>query len=302
MRTNLEELQALFFKWFKCYESRNQDQTRTINQIRVATKNLLASYEYETKSSLFKIFYPLVRYGLIEFCGNGTYISSKPILLFYPDNKAAVGVNLNSVQIEKFKNSFQPYTIDKFDIIRFTASEKELVAISKETDIPLSKPNISEYLSNFPKIKNCINAINGFEDTYFSNFEEKFDIRGRKWEKARNESFGLFKNSENAQKYYFIENGVTYSIPSNAQNPDTRPIVESYIYCKQAGFKYYSKEKKLDVGNVNLPILIERVLRLASLYETTVYTKEYNNQIYSNITINTVLQLDRIFDTKTEII
>ena len=67
MTTNMEELQALFFKWFKCYESRN------LNQIRVATKNLLASYEYETKNSIFKIFYPMVRYGLIEFCSDGTY-------------------------------------------------------------------------------------------------------------------------------------------------------------------------------------------------------------------------------------
>ena len=290
MTTTLEELQALFFKWFKCYESRN------LNQIRVATKNLLASYEYETKSSLFKIFYPLVRYGLIEFCGDGTYTLSNPILLFYPDNKA-VGVNLNSGLIEKLKNSFQPYTIDQFGIIRFTATENELVTFSKETDIPLSKPNISEYLSNFPNVKNCINDINGFEETYFSNFEEKFDIRGRKWEKARNESFGLFKN---AQKYYFIENGATYSIPSYTQNPDARPIVESYIYCKQAGFKYNYNTKELNVGNINLPILIERVLRLASLFDTTDYTKEYNNQIYSNITTNTVLQLDRIFDTKSE--
>lgn len=295
MTTKMEDLQVLFFKWFKCYETRN------LNQIRVATKNLLASYEYETKSSLFKIFYTLVRYGLIEFCGDGTYTLSNPILLFYTDNKA-IGVNLNSVQIEKSKTSFQLHTIDQFGIVRFEATEKEIVDFSKETDIQLSKPNISEYLSNFPKVKNCINAVNGFEPTYFSNFEEKFDIKSRKWVKGRNESFGLFRNSETSQKYYFIENGVTYSIPSNAQNPDTRPIVESYIYCKQAGFKYYSKEKKLDVGNVNLPILIERVLRLASLYETTVYTKEYNNQIYSNITINTVLQLDRIFDTKTEII
>lgn len=295
MTTNLEELQALFFKWFKCYE------TRRLNQIRVATKNLLASYEYETKSSLFKIFYPLVRFGLIEFCGDDTYTPSNAILILYPDNKA-VGLNLNSFQIKKFKTSFQPYTIDKFDIIRFTASENELVAISKETDIPLSKTNISEYLSNFPKIKNCINTFNGFEKTCFSNHEEKFDIRGRKWEKARNESFGLFRNNENAQKYYFIENNETFSIPSYTQNPDARPIVESYIYCKQTSFKYNSNKKELNVGNINLPILIERLLRLASLFDTTVYTKEYNNQIYSNITKNTVLQLDRIFDTKTEII
>ncbi len=295
MTANMEELQALFFKWFKCYE------TRSLNQIRVATKNLLASYEYETKSSLLRIFYPLVRYGLIEFCGDGTYTLSNPNLLFYPDNKA-VGLNLNSIQIEKLKERFHIHSIDQFDIVRFTGTEKELIAFTNDANINFSKPNTVESLSNFPKIKKCINAINGFEDTYFSTFEEIFDIRGRKWEKARNESFGLFRNNENAQKYYFIENGVTYSIPSNAQNPDTRPIVESYIYCKQAGFKYYSKEKKLDVGNVNLPILIERVLRLASLYDTTVYTKEYDNQIYSNITKNTVLQLDRIFDTKTEII
>lgn len=295
MTTTLEELQALFFKWFKCFESRN------INQIRVHTKNLLASYEYETKSSLFKIFYPLVRYGLIEFCGDGTYTLSNPILLFYTDNKA-VGVNLNSVQIEKSKNSFQLHTIDQFGIVRFEATEKEIVDFSKETDIQLSKPNISEYLSNFPKVKNCINAVNGFEPTYFSNFEEKFDIKSRKWVKGRNESLGLFRNSETAQKYYFIENGVTYSIPSNAQNPDTRPIVESYIYCKKNSFKYYTETKELNVGSVNLPILIERVLRLASLFETNVYSKEYNNQIYNNITKNVIFQLDRIFDTKIVII
>lgn len=295
MTTNMEELQALFFKWFKCYEKRN------LNQIRVATKNLLASYEYETKSSLFNIFFPLVRYGLIEFCGDGTYTHSKPILLLYPDNKA-VGVNLNTDQIAKLKERFQIYSIDKFDIVRFNTTENELIAFTNVTDINFSKPNTVEFLSNFPKIKNCINANNGFEDTYFPNFEEKFDIKSRKWEDARNEGFGLFRNNENAQKYYFIENNKTYSIPSYTQNPDARPIVESYIFCKQKSFKYDSSTKELNVGNINLPILIERVLRLASLFETTVYTKEYNNQIYSNITINTVLQLDRIFDTKTEII
>lgn len=292
MTTNMEELQALFFKWFKCYESRN------LNQIRVATKNLLAGYEYETKNSLLKIFYPLVRYGLIEFCGDGNYMLSNPILLFYPDNKA-VGVNLNSVQIEKLKNSFHIYRIDQFDIVRFEAIEKEIVDFSKATDIQISKPNISEYLSNFPKIRNVISNFEIVSNMYFAQY---LNVVNRKWEDNQNQTFGLFKNSESSQRYYFIENNAIYSIPSSTQNPDARPIVESYIYCKQAGFKYYSKEKKLDVGNVNLPILIERALRLASLFDTTVYTKEYNNQIYSNITTKTVLQLDRIFDTKTEII
>ena len=295
MTTNMEELQALFLKWFKCYEKRN------LNQIRLAAKNLLASYEFDKKHSWLNIFYPLVRYGLIEFCGDGTYTLSNPNLLFYPDNKA-VGLNLKSIQIEKLKERFHIHSIDQFGIVRFKGTEKELIDFTNDANINFSKPNTVEYLSNFPKIKKCINAINGFEDTYFSTFEEIFDIRGRKWEKARNESFGLFRNNENALKYYFIENNKTYSIPSYTQNPDARPIVESYIYCKQTSFKYDSSTKELNLGNINLPILIERVLRLASLFETTVYTKEYNKHIYSNITTKTVLQLDRIFDTKTEII
>ena len=163
MTTNMEELQALFFKWFKFYEKRN------LNQIRVATKNLLTSYEYETKSSLFKIFYPLVRYGLIEFCGDGTYTPSSPILLFYPDNKA-VGINLNSVQIEKLKNRSQSYTIDRFGIVRFTATENELVTFSNKIDINSSKPNTAEYLSNFPKIKNI---ITDFDKVYSSDLFKK---------------------------------------------------------------------------------------------------------------------------------
>ena len=292
MTTNMEELQALFFKWFKCYEKRN------LNQIRVATKNLLASYEYETNSSLFKIFYPLVRYGLIEFCGDDTYTLSNPILLFYPDNKA-VGVNLNSIQIEKLKERFHIHSIDQFGIVRFKASEKELVTFSNEIDINFSKPNIADYLSNFPKIGN---VISNFETASTMFFAQYFNIDNIKWEDNKNQAFGLFRNSEIAQKYYFIENNETYSIPSLTQNPDARPIVETYIYCKQKSFKYNSNTKELNVGNINLPILIERLLRLASLFDTTVYTKEYDNQIYSNITKNTVLQLDRIFDTKTEII
>lgn len=291
MTTNMEELQALFFKWFKCYEKRN------LNQIRVATKNLLASYEYDTKNSPFKIFYPLVRYGLIEFCGEGTYSLSSPILLFYPDNKA-VGLNLKSIQIEKLKERFHIHSIDQFDIVRFTASEKELVTFSNEIDINFSKPNISECLSNFPKIGNVISNFKTASTMFFAQY---FNIENRKWEDNKNQTFGIFKNNENAKKYFFIENGVTYSIPSYTQNPDARPIVDSYIYCKQAGFKYDTKEKELNVGNINLPILIERLLRLASLFDTTVYAKEYNNQIYSNISKSTVLQLDRIFNTKTEI-
>ena len=78
---NQTEIQALLLRWLKHREK------CSIDRIRTECSNLLKSFQEEPKHLLYKMFFPLVRKGYIEFCGNGHYQPTQPSILFYNKNQ-----------------------------------------------------------------------------------------------------------------------------------------------------------------------------------------------------------------------
>ena len=272
---------------------------RNREQIRVATKRLCVSSHIESTHFLLRLFYPILKNGLVEFVGNDLYQVSSPLVLFFSKQKIAVGVNLSDEQKQIF--SELSYQEDNWGIIRFSAKEQEVFQLSKQLNCEYQRFE-SDILSQFPKIKDVVSL---FEDSHLTeNNIQYYDTLKHKWQNT-SKSIGICRTSSESLIFYLKMNGRYKRIPNNSINPDGRLLAESFQACEEREyiFTYNSLKKELIVNNLNLPILIERFLRLCSLYEhNAVKTLNDWQVIFPHIDTLTVKQINRIFGTKTKII
>lgn len=291
---NYFHIQALLLKWHKHHG------LCSIEQIRNASTNLLYSFNFETSYPLFKVFFPLVRKGFVEFCGDGNYQITKPTLLYYKKEQVSVGLNLLNEQKRIIETQFELINIDDFEVIRFKSDLNKVMLFSKISNCEFSEPNIPEILSNFPKISDIVEK---FERASITSSGEFYEVKKHRWKKNKNQTTGVFRISDDAQKYYIRTKLEDLQIPDYRINPDARPISECYqAAIENLDFLYYDKENnELTVKDINIPILIDRVLRMASLQNVLGVHEENGKTIYENISLSAVKQLSRIFETHVKI-
>ena len=290
---NQSQIEALLLKWLK------HRGKCAIEQIRNACLNLLKSFHEEPKHPLYKVLFPLVRKGYVEFCGNGYYQPTQPSILFYNKNQTGVGINLSDEQNAELEE-FIKVDEDEFGIVRFVASKNEVCNFLEKNNCEYSEPNAPEILNNFPKISDVIQK---FEKATITSTSIQFYDLELGWAKNKNQSIGVFRLSEDSLKFYIRTNQSDFQIPDSKINPDGRPLAESYqAIISELDFLIYEKNKKrLTIKTVNIPILIDRILRMASLNKHDGIEEDFRQITYSNISYSTVKQLNRIFGTQIKI-
>ena len=284
------QIQALYLQWHK------HQGICSVEQIRIACSNLMKSFGFETDYSLFKVFFPLVRNGFIEFYGNGKYQMSQPTILYYQKEQTAVGVNLLTEQKVVLADMLKMKE-DKFGVVSLKISKKHMQDFCMKINCDYSEPNVSEILSNFPKISDVVKK---FEPAMISSSGEYFDILKHCWGKNKNKNLGVFRLSEDSHKFYLRTKQGDFQIPDLNTNPDGRPLAECFqASVENQEFLFYHKATKiLTVKQINIPILVERVLRMASLLFLDDLKEEYGKTTYKDITLSTIKQLNRILGTK----
>lgn len=284
------QIQSLFLQWHKHHG------ICSIEQIRTACANLSKSFDLETDHSLFKIFFPLVRNGFIEFYGNGKYHVSQPVILYYQKEQTAVGVNLLTEQ-KMLLADIEEMREDELGVIRFKISKNHIQDLCMKINCDYSEPNVTEILSNFPKISNVVKK---FVTAIISTSGEYYEVLKHRWRKNTNQNLGIFRISEDSHKFYLRTEQGDFQIPDLSMNPDGRPLAECFqTSVENQEFLFYHKATKiLTVNQVNIPILVDRVLRMASLLFQDSVKEEYGVTTYQNITLPTIKQLNRILGTK----
>ena len=289
------QIQTLFLQWHKHHG------ICSIEKIRSACSNLMMSFDLQSEHPLFIVFFPLVRKGFIEFSGDGKYQISQPAMLYYQKEQIAVGINLFAEQKELLAK-FGEISEDDFGVVRLKKISKKLIQdFCIKANCDYSEPKISEILSNFPKISAVVETYTRIP---ISSPGEYYDVLKHQWKRNKNQPSGIFKLSEDSHQYYLrTQKHGDVKIPNSKLNPEGRPLAESYqAAIENHNFLFYNrKEKTLTVKNINIPILIERVLRMASLSSLNGVKEEYKNIIYKNISYSAAKQLNRIFETKVEI-
>lgn len=293
-----EELQAIFLKWFKHHG------VRTLSQIKQNTTNLCNSYDFEG-NGLYLIFYPLVRKGFIEFIGEDQYQIAPSIIFHHQLSSISIGINLTEEQIKHINCIPTEFTIDSLGVIRFVSDTKVAEYISNELNCKFSMPNASVILSNFPKLSDTMinETFSGFTRSIIPDSITVFHYKLRTHqfdEIAKIKAVGIFKMEKEAHRYYFYNGSDCYEIPSRKYNPEAWNIAETFQGVKgDFDFLLYNeKSEQLIIKTINIPILIDRVLRLPSLHLSNGVTTANYKTIYKNISPSIIKQLNRIFETK----
>lgn len=287
-----KEIQAIFLKWFKHHG------VKTMPQIKQNVTNICNSYEFEG-NGLYLIFYPLVRKGFIDFIGEDKYQIAPSIIIYDQNSGLSTGINLNEEQINQIKEIFKIFEIDMFSVIRFKSKKDQTQSICNEIDCAFGISNIDQVLSNFPKIKEVLDkniTLDGY-GFYYNLSKHKID------ENSKIKSIGIFTTEKDSHKYYFYDGSECYEIKSGKNNPEEWCIAETYQAIKEGVefLSYNDQTKQLTVKNINIPILIDRILRIPSLYLVDGVTTANYKTIYKNISSSIIKQLNRIFETKIKI-
>lgn len=291
MNNTYTQLQGSLLAWLKHH------QTRTTNQMRDACVDLLSSVNLESRNGSFKLILPLLRMGLIEFSGNGKYSPSIPLALYYPKSKKAVAVNLSDTQKTIFNKTFAHVETDTFGTMRATCQKPEIVTFCKESKCNFSQPDVSSSLSHFPTISQ---TVSNFERVAVATSPaEYFDIVHRQWTKKAYDP-GIFRCGRDAQKTFFTSEGTVRMIQDGNTNVESRPLVECYIGLNQLPnpITYNKETLELHVSNLTLPILIERILRMASLDVSNAVKQSDTSITFPSISGVVMKEIYRIFETK----
>lgn len=302
---NFKLLQSLLFQWLKNYGARN------IIQIRAACHGLLRSYdiadEKSIKNCLYNLFYPLLRYGLVEFIGNRTYQISSPLLILSLDdsNYRYAAINLEKFQLEELKKSVHDFHTDIFQIARFSGFRSNIIEFAGKNQTPIQDNAIGKILSQIPSISDTVDS---FEKCYpDSNGFYHFNLDEFEWKQIKNElKPGLYKASaENYSRRYFkCEDNTWKRTPHMEENPDSSNIarcVQGIMENKKSHF-YDPRKKQLINKNMFLPILIDRLLRIPSYHLTDGVIQMNGETIYNNISMSNYKKLNRIFCNTIEVI
>lgn len=248
------------------------------------------------------IFYPLVRKGFIEFIGEDTYQIAPAVIIHDQNCRISTGINLNEEQIKQIMGISKVIRIDMFGVIRFESETIQTQSICKKIDCAYANSDINQVLGNFPMIKEVISGLErnvtldgyGF---YYKLSKHKID------ESSKIKSIGIFLTEKDSHKYYFFDGTECYEIQSGRNNPEEWCIAETYQAIKEGVefLVYNDQTKQLTIKNINIPILIDRVLRIPSLYLLDGVTTTNYKTIYKHISPSIIKQLNRIFETKIKI-
>lgn len=292
MKLNYLITQSLLLKWFRHHG------VRSMQQIRVACKNLNDSYSLQSKHPIYILFFPLVRKGFVEFMGQGKYQPAPPVIIHSKKHRILTALNFTDFQIVHIQKDIMELP-DLFGVCRFKSCCQNLKKISIELGINYTENNIAQVLSQFPRLKDIISQLQQVEVT--SNSYHFFDVFRHSWKYAGGHFYsGIHKLHNDAQQFYFRMNeNVWLKIPSHEINPDSRYICESYqaLLQKETPFIFYRKKEKHLVirRNISIPILLDRILRIPSLHLMDGMFENKKEQVYQNISISAFKQLNRIF-------
>ena len=158
--------------------------------------------------------------------------------------------------------------------------------------------NLNGMLELFPSINHIVQK---FEIVGMPSDAWYYDLENLIWNPNRlHNDVGVYRAGEQiyARKLLLDGDGTVYNIPSKRDNPDALHIALCYqaaITC--CGYINFNKESSsLMVSKIQLPILLDRVLRIPSLMDPLVVDTVFDTKVkvYRHIPSNVFDQVKRI--------
>jgi hypothetical protein len=256
---------SLLIKWI------GHHKVRSYSQIAAACKSLANDFNMITAYPLRTIFSPLYRIGLIEFCGDGSYRLGPPVAILNETARNLTVLNPSEEQRLSLSNQFNIQE-SLFNLINFPYTHKNDLIKLKQVRVPIVKSQIKGMLAELPSVKNIVQNFEQVQLTRDSYLF--FDLEVFNWQQQyQDNAIGICKADEIAQVFYFVDKDKSvYRIPSARHNPDSYLIALCYqaSLLSSSYIQHCPTTGKLDVDRIRLPVIIERILRLPSIYQTDI--------------------------------
>lgn len=217
------------------------------------------------KAAKYEIFYPLLKYGLIEFYGDNSYALSPSSGVFNDDLIALI--NIPEILLNKVEPCIFEY---KFGI-KLYRNSGELLSFLDENKIPSSKYNLRGILKQIPSLDSIVNL---WKDDSVNDVSNYFYLtKSSSW--ATNNIApmkGVYKKTQElySQRGVKVSENKWKRLPSRGDNIDAFNIA---ILWKQiqndenVGVKFQVSRNIVLIENIFLPVVIERLLFLNTILQ-----------------------------------
>lgn len=262
MNKDIEKVQHLLFLWMCHYDKINYDTIKRYCEYLNIQFNLQI-----TEHPAWTLFLPLFYAGNVDYCGSKSFKVTEPMMISHKRRHLFINKQPSVDGCEKLRPAiYCSEGPQNCELKQYTFNGKEI-------------------LKHFPSVDSIISAFelspkNDFSDLTFDNAPDQIGIAYTA-----------------SKRYYFVcENRKVVEIPNWSINPDSVNVAYQYsrVLGKKSNGNYDVEQRKLSVNSFRFPIMLYRVLMVASMLEGQCPYKESGNYIFPGISKSIVKELDRI--------
>ena len=252
----------------------------------------------EPRYAKYHLLFPLLRLGIIEFYGSGTYALSPTCCI--KGKKSLVWMNIPPHTLNPFQDLLPQLSIPT---IRLTSDSNENIAFAKECRIPIITFNLTTGLRTIPGFECLFETWSDetvIDDSHFSMF-----IPGQSWQAPLSDSQeGLYKNGSEAFSSKLLKINAHHwkKVPSQQQNIDGFNMAATWSAIRKnsrlnVGFN--SRCNLIEIRSPYFPIVVERLLALNTLTQPSYCQQIMGRKYYLQDSDFQIL--NRLFDNKIPI-
>lgn len=240
--------------------------------------------EFYGNSPEYKIAYPLLRLGILEFRRERNLLNNKFKGYVFAPEQQFVKMKNHDGRVFGMNTKIEKYGYDIFH-------EKSIVrsnyAILQSDPVMLIK-----------KIPNIIDIINYFPIEKDVNLRVKFDPYTYKYETQHCSGPGIYKENDYVYLPTYLKDAKNYirRIPNINQNIDSINWARLYVNMlnKQIPYRYDKDKNLLELKNQDLPIVLSRALYFFSYNYHLNRLPFYKTKEYPDIPVSSEIELRRI--------
>jgi hypothetical protein len=291
------KLQKALLDWFWL----EPNESKTFRLIDNVVTKLYEQYfpNGKFKNAKYEIFYPLMRYGVIEFYGDNSFGLSPSCALYNTNVVFCMNIQLH---INDNIDSTIIYSNESLGITTYKKCSMSN-SLFRKLNVPYSKFLFSELLN---KISTFEKILNSWTDDTIIDATNYYFFNSRNTWSINNSSYinGVYKKGEEnyTQRVIKISENKWKHIPLKEYNIDAFSIAVIWSQIQNhwdIGIKYFPTEKKIVIKNIFFPIVIERLLFINTLVEFGLDFNFLDRQYHINDQDFKVL--NKLFDYKIEI-
>jgi hypothetical protein len=267
MKNNITDLQVMLLNYFR-FNAGKSIGFQSIKAICVGlSEQFLGIEKGSSGRAPYQIFLPLVRWGLVEFVGNGRYQLAPSVLL----NKANQHVVVNGHEnlVTAFKAAFPHGDSDAFGVLRFESKDADQLArIAQEHKFRVSTPNVLAYLQNMRSVTAVADGWQLREVTERNGFQTFVENQG--WQRLSIAPGLIVGNSNPGGMRYIIGEDLGFRlIPSTKDHPDAFNIAVSACRAIRQRSSGTAKSRTIQDEDSFFPIILDRLIAIHNFFDAT---------------------------------